>query len=102
MSGYPDPNYAATPVYPSDVGSSCSNPKPYWFYDGATFCNDVTIGNNLLTENATVNGNLVTNSFEVTSPTISIGNVEYQGVLFINNYDGLYYTVLASLASGPS
>jgi hypothetical protein len=91
MSNYPDPNYATTPTYPSNTGTDCSNPKPYWFYDGATFCNDVTIGNNL-----------VTNSFAVTSPTITVGDTEYQGVLFLNNYDGFYYTVLASLASTPT
>ena len=42
MSGYPNPNYAPMPTYPSSVGESCDNPKPYWFWKGGTFCGDAT------------------------------------------------------------
>ena len=101
MSNYPDPNYAAAPDYPSDVGLSCANPKPYWFYDGATFCTDVTINNNLFTVNANVSSSLVTSTLQVKTPAITVGNAVYEETLFINPYDGFYYKVLASLVPTP-
>lgn len=67
MSGYPDPNYAPAPEYPSDAGLSCATPKPRWFYDGATFCDDVNIDGNL-----TVSG-LLTVSGVTFKPTTIVG-----------------------------
>lgn len=59
MSGYPDPNYAPPDLYPSDVGTSCAKPKPRWFYDGATFCNDVTINTDLTVAGLTTTAELI-------------------------------------------
>ena len=61
MSGYPDPNYGPLPDFPSNIGDSCATPKPRWFYDGATFCNDIDVGN-LTTTLQLVVGDLTTTS----------------------------------------
>ena len=64
MSGYPNPNYGPMPEYPSNVGESCENPKPYRFYDGATFCTDVNITSNLNVSGITTTSGLVVNGIE--------------------------------------
>ena len=84
MSGYPDPNYAPLPTYPSDVGLSCDKPCPYTFYDGGTFCSDVTINTNL-----SVAG-------EVAAGSLIVGGTNFIPTLFLNHYDGHYYVVLAN------
>ena len=87
MSSYPDANYAPMPTYPSTVGESCSNPCPYTFYDGGTFCSDVTINTNLSVAGSVAAGSLI------------VGGVNFEKTLFLNTFDGLYYYVLAS--EGP-
>ena len=64
MSGYPNPNYGPMPEYPSNVGESCENPKPYRFYDGATFCTDVNIGGVLSVSGVTDTSRLIVNGTE--------------------------------------
>lgn len=59
MSGYPDPNYGPLGEYPSNIGESCTTPKPFWFYNGAAFCNDVTINSDLSVKGLTSTGQLV-------------------------------------------
>jgi hypothetical protein len=59
MSGYPDANYAPPDTYPSDIGTSCSRPKPRWFYDGATFCSDVNINTSLTVAGLTTTAELI-------------------------------------------
>ena len=56
MSGYPDPDYGPLPDYPSNIGDSCATPKPRWFYDGATFCNDIDVGRITTTSRLVVDG----------------------------------------------
>ena len=91
MSGYPDPNYASMPSYPSDAGTSCENPKPSWYWEGGTFCNDVTINGTL-----TVGTDAILNSLSVTNVSVNVGELTYSPYLFINNYDGHYYYILAN------
>jgi hypothetical protein len=91
MSGYPDPNYAPPDLYPSSVGESCENPKPFWFYKGANFCEDVTVGGNLNVESETV-----LNTLKVQDLSIEVDGLAYSSFLFLNNYDGRYYYVLAN------
>jgi hypothetical protein len=76
MSGYPDPNYGPLPEYPSSIGESCATPKPYWFYDGATFCNDVTIKSDLTVGGLTKTSRLIVNGTEFV-PTL------FQGFLIL-------------------
>jgi hypothetical protein len=83
MSGYPDANYAPMPTYTSDVGLSCAKPCPYTYYDGGTFCSDVTINTNL-----SVAG-------EVAAGSLIVGGTNFIPTLFLNPYDDQYYTVLA-------
>jgi hypothetical protein len=85
MSGYPDPNYAPPDTYPSDVGTSCAKPKPRWFWEGGTFCKDVTIL-----------GPLTTSSLTVQLDSVTVGGSLYEKTLFQNPYDGRYYYVLAA------
>ena len=85
MSGYPDPNYAPPETYPSTVGESCENPKPYWFYKGATFCEDVTIL-----------GSLTTTTLTVQTDSVTVDGDQYEKTLFQNPYDGKFYYVLAN------
>jgi len=84
MTSYPDANYAPMPTYPSTVGESCSNPCPYTFYDGGTFCSDVVINTNLSVAGSVAAGSLI------------VGGISYKKTLFLNSFDGLYYSVLAS------
>ena len=56
MSGYSDPNYGPLPEFPSNIGDSCATPKPRWFYDGATFCNDIDVGGLTTTSRLVVDG----------------------------------------------
>jgi hypothetical protein len=91
MSGYPDPNYAPPDQYPSTVGESCDNPKPYWHYKGATFCEDVNINGAL-----TVGTNTILNTLSVRDTTITVDSIPYSRYLFLNDYDGRYYYVLAN------
>jgi hypothetical protein len=84
MSGYPDPNYAPPETYPSTVGESCENPKPYWFYKGGTFCEDVTIL-----------GSLTTTTLTVQTDSVTVGGDLYEKILFRNPYDSKFYYVLA-------
>ena len=88
MSGYPDPNYAPPDTYPSTVGESCENPKPYWFYKGGTFCEDVTIF-----------GSLTTATLTVQEDSVTVGGDQYEKTLFRNPYDGRFYYVLANKLS---
>jgi hypothetical protein len=76
VSGYPDPNYGPLPEYNSNIGESCATPKPRWFYDGATFCNDVTINSDLSVEGTTTTDRLVVNGTEF-RPTL------FQGFLIL-------------------
>ena len=76
MSGYPDPNYGPLPEYPSNIGDSCDTPKPYRFYDGATFCNDVTINSDLTVGGLTKTSRLTVNGTEFI-PTL------FQGFLIL-------------------
>ena len=84
MSSYPDSNYAPMPSYPSTIGDSCSNPCPYTFYKGGTFCEDVNINTNLNVIGTVAAGSLI------------VGGVNYEKTLFLNAYDDQYYFVLAS------
>jgi hypothetical protein len=84
MSSYPDANYAPMPTYISTIGESCANPGPYTFYKGGTFCEDVTINTNLSVAGTVAAGSLI------------VGGVNYKRTLFYNQFDGLYYQVLAS------
>jgi len=84
MTSYPDENYAPMPSYPSSIGDSCAKPCPYTFYDGGTFCSDVTIDTNLSVAGVVAAGSLI------------VGGVNYQKTLFVNSFDGLFYSVLAS------
>ena len=84
MSGYPNADYGGLPEYPSEVGTSCGNPKPAWYWEGGSFCNDVTIGGNL-----SVMGTVSTSK-------LVVSQTEFAPVLFLNPYDGLFYQVLAS------
>ena len=59
MSSYPDANYAPMPTYTSVVGDSCAKPCPYTFYDGGTFCSDVTVNTNLRVAGAVAAGSLI-------------------------------------------
>jgi hypothetical protein len=72
MSGYPDPNYGPLPDYPSDVGTSCQNPKPGWFWAGGTFCGDVTLNSNLSVAGLTTTSRLVVGGTEFV-PTLFEG-----------------------------
>jgi hypothetical protein len=90
MSGYPDPDYAPPDTYPSNMGESCENPKPAWFWRGGTFCTDVTI-----------QGSLDTGTLQVVTEPITVGGTSYSRTLFLNPADGLYYYVLASSAPSP-
>jgi len=72
VSGYPDPNYGPMPEYPSDLGTSCQKPKPGWFWDGGTFCNNVTINSNLTVAGTTTTSRLVVNGTEFV-PTLFQG-----------------------------
>ena len=91
MSGYPDPNYASMPSYPSDAGTSCENPKPGWYWEGGIFCNDVTINKNLQ-----VLGNGTFGSMQVLDVSVTVGEIKYTQELFQNSYNGQYYYVLAN------
>lgn len=84
MSGYPDANYAPMPSYPSSIGESCAKPCPYTYYDGGAFCSDVTINANLSVAGVVAAGSLL------------VGGTKFIPTLFVNPFDGLYYTVLAS------
>lgn len=53
MTVYPNANYAGTPDYNVTSGTNCENAKPYYFWKGGTFCEDVDIKTNL-----TVGGNI--------------------------------------------
>lgn len=64
MSGYPDPNYGPLEEYPSNIGESCATPKPFWFYDGASFCNDVTINTDLSVMGTTSTRRLIVSGTE--------------------------------------
>lgn len=64
MNDYPDPNYGPLPGYPSNIGDSCATPKPRWFYDGAVFCNDVTINSDLSVSGITQTSRLVVRGTE--------------------------------------
>jgi hypothetical protein len=65
MSGYPNANYAGTPDYNVVSGTNCENAKPYNFYKGGTFCEDVDIKTDL-----TVSGN-------ITATTGLIGKAQF-------------------------
>lgn len=54
---YPDPNYAPPPNYDVESGTNCENAKPYRYWKGAFFCEDVTIATNL-----TIDQNLLANT----------------------------------------
>ena len=58
MSGYPDANYPPMPTYVYNIGESCDNPCPYTYYDGGTFCSDVTINASLSVSGDTATGTL--------------------------------------------
>ena len=47
MVGYPDANYAPPPNYDVESGTNCGNAKPFLFWKGAHFCEDVIIDTNL-------------------------------------------------------
>ena len=96
MSGYPNPNYAPMPTYPSNVGESCDNPKPYWFWKGGTFCGDVNIKGTLDA------GSVIAETLSVTSEPIVVAGTSYSRVLFQNPFDGLFYYVLAAAAPEPA
>jgi hypothetical protein len=64
MSNYPNPDYGPLPDYPSNIGESCATPKPRWFYDGATFCNDVTINSDLAVGGLTSTSRLIVDGVE--------------------------------------
>jgi YHS domain-containing protein len=85
MIGYPDPDYAGAPNYDVESGTGCGNAKPYAFWEGGTFCKDVTIL-----------GSLTTSSLEVDLEPVVVGDVQYEKTLFKNSYDGRYYYVLAN------
>lgn len=82
--GYPNANYSSAPEYPSDVGTGCGNPKPAWYWEGGTFCGNVTINQNLS----------VLQNIETT--TLTIEGTPYTPTLFLNSFDGMFYKVLAS------
>jgi hypothetical protein len=76
--GYPDANYAAPPDYTVDSGTNCENAKPYRFYEGATFCNDVeiranlTVGQNITSPNGLIGGAQFTEEETVISVPVLI------------------------------
>jgi hypothetical protein len=74
MSSYPDANYAPPPTYPSNEGDSCATPKPDWFYNGATFCEDVTINADLTVAGLTTTARLVVAGLEFKPTTIIASN----------------------------
>jgi hypothetical protein len=86
MSSYPDANYAALPEYPSAIGDSCAKPSPYTFYDGGTFCSDVTVNSNIHISGA------------LDTKVLIVDGVTYKKTLFLNQYDGEFYYVLATKA----
>lgn len=72
--GYPDANYAGPPDYSVESGTNCKNAKPFRFYEGATFCGDVTINTNLTVgQNITAFTGLIGKAqFTQTDTTISV------------------------------
>jgi hypothetical protein len=89
MSGYPDANYAPAPEYPSTVGTSCQDPAPARFWEGGTFCTDVTII-----------GNLNTGTLNVLTEPVTVAGTIYQRRLIVDLLGNSWY-VLAAAAPSP-
>jgi hypothetical protein len=88
MSGYPDPNYAPPDTYESDMGTSCANPKPAWFWKGGTFCEDVTIL-----------GNLTTGTLNVLTEPVTVAGTTYQKTLIVDLLGNSWYVLAAAAPS---
>ena len=86
MSGYPDPDYAPPETYESNIGGSCENQKPYWFYSGATFCKDVII-----------NGSLDVGTLNVLTEPVTVAGTTYTKTRIVDLLGNAWY-VLASPA----
>ena len=89
MSGYPDPNYAPPDTYPSSVGESCADPKPYWYYSGATFCKDVTI-----------NGNLDVGTLNVLTEPVTVAGTTYTKTRIVDLLGNAWYVLASPAPSG--
>ena len=68
-TSYPDANYPGPPDYGPGTGESCANPKPYWFYNGGQFCNDVSFVTNITVFGLTTTGRLIVDGQEF-KPTL--------------------------------
>lgn len=75
MSGYPDPNYSPPDFFKSDIGTSCSKPKPRWFYNGGTFCADVTVTANLYVEGVTTTERLIVTEDAIINSTLGVAGL---------------------------
>ncbi len=88
MSGYPDPDYAAAPEYPSTIGSSCQDPAPARFWKGGVFCTDVTII-----------GNLEVGTLNILTEPVTVAGTTYRKTLIVDLLGNSWYVLAAAAPS---